>query len=125
MKPVACVAPDPTYKTVFALQILRCELLPIKILQRKRTANLRLSNTLAHFRNAFPLQTGLLDSEVNHHTSASQHKEQRRLPGEGTSRVTLLQLTHGLSLSVGSARREAIPESQGTLDVLAAARALR
>lgn len=85
MKPVACITPDPTYKAVFALQILRSELLSIKILQRKRTANLRLSNTLAHFRNALPLQTSLLDSEVNHHTSASQHKEQRRLPRERTS----------------------------------------
>jgi hypothetical protein len=86
-----------TYEAVFALQILCGKLLPVKVLQHKRTANLRPSNTLAHLRHALPFQTGFLNAEVEHHTSTGQHEEQRGLPRKWTVRVTLAQLAHCLA----------------------------
>ena len=117
----------PTYKTVFALQILRSELLAIKILQRKRTANLRLSNTLAHFRNALPLQTSLLNPEVNHHAGTGDDEQQGSLPGERACGGPLLKLAHGLGLcaegacgEVGARREHGLDVWTGSLGVCAA-----
>lgn len=85
----------PAYKTVFPLQILMRELVPIEILQHKRTPDLGLAHPLAHLRDAFALQPGLLISEVDDHRSAGNDKQQGCLPREGTGRVTGLDLGHG------------------------------
>lgn len=85
-----------THEAVFALQVLCRKLVPIKILQDERTANLRLANTLAHLRHALALKTGLLNTEVEHHTGTGQDEEQCGLPREWAGRVALAHLAHCL-----------------------------